>query len=589
MIHRIFSDLRSFKELRFQPGLNILVAEKSAGATDKQTRNGAGKTSLIEIIHFLTGAKADPKSLLRNDALLESSFGIDFDLQGTRTVVMRSGKNPARLVVEGNFEAWPITPSRDRKTGEYTISNANWKRVLASLLFGLDEPDSEDDEDCDASRPSFRSMFSYFVRRERGGAFQSPLKNSSMQQIGDQQMTVSYLLGLDWSVPQEWQQVRAREKKLADLKRALADGTLGDVVESAATLRTRLALGQEDARRLRDALTSFRVLEQYHEFEELASTLTRELADLSDGNALDHRYATEIESAIESEVPPPPEDLDRLYREADVILPESALRRFDEVRLFHESVLKNRKSYLADERTAALARVEERGKRMAEIDQRRSEVLGVLQSHGALEQFSRLQGELGRTEAAVEAIRQKFVTAETMESTQVRLDAERARLLQRLQQDYREQEAVLNRAILAFEGTSRALYEKGGSLTFGGGPNGPQIEIYIHGEKSRGIGNMQVFCFDMMLMQIIADRGIGPGFVVHDSHLFDGVDERQAGKALAIGAKLAEKTAHQYIVTMNSDALPTELPSGFTLEPHVLPIRLTDATETGGLFGIRFA
>ena len=54
MIHRMFSSLLTFKELEFKPGLNVLIAQKEAGASDKQTRNRAGKTSLIEIVHFLT-------------------------------------------------------------------------------------------------------------------------------------------------------------------------------------------------------------------------------------------------------------------------------------------------------------------------------------------------------------------------------------------------------------------------------------------------------------------------------------------------------------------------------------------------------
>jgi uncharacterized protein YydD (DUF2326 family) len=92
----------------------------------------------------------------------------------------------------------------------------------------------------------------------------------------------------------------------------------------------------------------------------------------------------------------------------------------------------------------------------------------------------------------------------------------------------------------------------------------------------------------MMLMQIASQRGLGPGFLVHDSHLFDGVDERQIGHALALGAQLAAKAGWQYIVTMNSDAIPTTVPAGFDLQKHILPVRLTDEMEDGGLFGIRF-
>lgn len=43
MIHTITSDLPSFKSLTFQPGLNILLADKSEGATDRQSRNEIGR------------------------------------------------------------------------------------------------------------------------------------------------------------------------------------------------------------------------------------------------------------------------------------------------------------------------------------------------------------------------------------------------------------------------------------------------------------------------------------------------------------------------------------------------------------------
>ena len=63
MIHAVRSDLQSFKTLTFGPGLNILVAEKSVGASYRQSRNGAGKTSFVELIHFLFGSDVDKESI----------------------------------------------------------------------------------------------------------------------------------------------------------------------------------------------------------------------------------------------------------------------------------------------------------------------------------------------------------------------------------------------------------------------------------------------------------------------------------------------------------------------------------------------
>ncbi len=67
----------------------------------------------------------------------------------------------------------------------------------------------------------------------------------------------------------------------------------------------------------------------------------------------------------------------------------------------------------------------------------------------------------------------------------------------------------------------------------------------------------------------------------------NGVDARQVVKALQLGAKMADSLGFQYIVTMNKDALPAALPKDFDLHQYIMPSRLTDATEDGGLFGIR--
>ncbi len=82
MIRRFGSDLASFKTLTFKPGLNILLADKSEGANDRQSRNGAGKTSFVELVHFLFGADARKESIFRSDALMEWTFDVAVDVAG---------------------------------------------------------------------------------------------------------------------------------------------------------------------------------------------------------------------------------------------------------------------------------------------------------------------------------------------------------------------------------------------------------------------------------------------------------------------------------------------------------------------------
>lgn len=572
MIHHIFSTLPSFKNLEgLKPGLNVLLAQKTDGATTKQTRNRAGKTSFVELVHFLLGADAGPESIFRTPELTEHTFRMDFDLKLERTVVERSGGSKAKI-----FVAAP-------PAAKVKFSATEWCNFLGEQMFGLSRLEA-----AGSKPPSFRSLFAYFVRRQASGAFMTPEKQATMQGTGDMQMALMFLLGLDWQIARDWQAVRDREKTLEELKKAASNGVFGSIIGKAAELRTELTIQESRLKKLHAEVETFQILPEYRELEVESAMLTRQLNDLANANTIDFSAMRDLESALTSEVPPDLEDLQAVYREAGIMLPGLVKRRYEDVKSFHESVVRNRKDYLSSELEAAKLRIELRDTKKAQLDQRRGEILGILKSHGALEQFLKLQGELGRLESEVESLRQRFEAAEQLEGTKNELEIERNRLTIRLRRDFAEQKDRLAEAIVAFEETSQRLYESAGSMTIDETSNGPVFKFPMQGQRSKGIKNMQIFCFDMMLMRLCAKRKMGPGFLIHDSHLFDGVDGRQVISALRLGAEIAQELGFQYIVTMNEDDAFKETIDGFDLNKYVLPTRLTDATEDGGLFGLRF-
>lgn len=572
MIHNIFSTLPSFKNLEdLKPGLNVLLAQKTEGATTQQTRNRAGKTSLVELVHFLLGADAGPGSIFRTPELAEYTFGMDFDLKLDRMVVERSGSTKAKIFV---------TVPPDERT---KFSPTEWCKYLGEQMFGLSSLEA-----ADSKPPSFRSLFAYFARRQASGAFMTPEKQATMQSTGDMQMALMFLLGLDWQIARDWQAVRDREKTLEELKKAAGNGVFGSVIGRAADLRTELTIQEVRLKKLYAELKTFQVLPEYRELEVESAALTRQLNELANANTIDFSAIRDLESALASEVPPDHEDLQAVYQEAGVVLPDLVKRRYEDVKSFHESVVRNRKDYLSSELDAAKLRIELRDNKKALLDARRVEILSILKSHGALEQFLKLQGELGRLESVVESLRQRFEAAEQLEGTKNELEIERNRLTIRLRRDFTEQKDRLAEAIVAFEETSQRLYKSAGSMTIDETSNGPVFKFPMQGQRSKGIKNMQIFCFDIMLMRLCSKRQIGPGFLIHDSHLFDGVDGRQVISALRVGAEVARELGFQYIVTMNEDDAFKETIEGFDLNEYVMETRLTDSTEDGGLFGIRF-
>lgn len=596
MIRRLGSNLASFKPLEFKPGLNILLADKSEGATNLHSRNGAGKTSLIELVHFLFGAEVRKESIFRSEALKTWDFDAHVDIQGDSVWVSRSGAERDIITIMGPVEDWPIQSRHNQITdlfenldnGKNSVEKTNdeWKTFLGSAWFGL--PNMSDGKG-ERNNPSFRRIFPYFARRQVDGGFQNPTQYSTKQPKWSEQVSLSYLLGLDWNISRGFESLRNRESTVREMRKASNSPDFNKIFGKSEDTLTRLVVAENRYELLREQIKAFEIIPQYKDLEREANEITAEVNSLNGENVIDARFVKQLEESLNDEGVADFEVVKKLYSEAKLTMPEKVWRRFDEVEMFHRAVMKNRRAHLAAEINSAKDRLSERDKRVSELDRRRRKIMKTLETGGALDHYNALREEAGRVETEVAELRQRVETAKQVEKTKEEVSIERSRLITALRDDIYERGDIIREAILAFESLSESLYENAGSLTVSATRSGPKFEVHIGRQRSKGISRMQIFCFDLMLTEISLKRGRGPGFLIHDSHLFDGVDERQVAKALQLGSERAEANGYQYIVTMNSDALPSEgFGRGFDVRDHVMDIELTDETDKGGLFGLRF-
>lgn len=577
MLLALRCDQPGFKTVEFSPGLNIILADRTREATSRDSRNGLGKSTLVEILHFcLGGTPAVPLTL---EPLRGWVFTLELSVAGRRVAVSREVGSRRVVRVEAETEGWPTQPDEDG-----TLRVEDWNDLLGVLMFGLPLRSREEQY-----APKFRSLISYFMRRGKD-AYSTPFEHYRKQAEWDKQVHNAFLLGLSWEVAADVQKVRDDKEILKQLAKASAAGLIQEVLGG--------SLGTLEAERVRLnsmaqveelSLASFQVHPLYRQIEADANTLTREMQAVSDARVRDSRLLDLYERHEGLEQAPTLQEVVALYEEAGAALAESVRRRLEEVEDFHRAVVENRRSYLSTEVSRLQGKITQADERIAALGTQRAALLQVLHSHGALDEFSRMQEIHQRTVARLADVQRRLADLRSLEEGQSALRIRREQLHQQAIHDYQERRPQWEPAIALFNRYSEAMYQRPGRLIINPLATGYKFDVEIERAGSQGIGNMKLFCYDLTIARLRADAGLpAPGFLFHDSLVFDGVDERQRSAAIMLAAQEASTGAFQYVCTMNSDQIPwADLPKSFPFDSFVR-LRLTDATPNGGLLGIRF-
>jgi uncharacterized protein YydD (DUF2326 family) len=582
MIHTIRCDQPNFKNIDFKPGFNVVLATRTMAATDKDSRNGAGKTTLVEIVHFCLGSSADKKNRLMAPPLRGWTFAVELDLRGNRYLVGRNTANPRKVMLEGDFRDWPIKPKKDKEADAFVLSTSQWIDVLGWLMFDL-APQAK----TNSYEPTFRSLFSYFARRGRD-AFSIPFEHFRRQTDWDKQVNSAFLLGLSWDYPAKLQKLKDQEKVVRQLRLAIKAGTFPDLLGTVGELESQKVRLEELITRRSEELRTFRVHPQYQEFQEQANLLQSAIRETNQENVTDRAMLSFYQESLVEERPPEAEKLAKMYQEAGVVWPDGVRKRLEDVQAFHDKLIVNRRAFLQTEISRLTLAIARRTEEVSRLSNERADVLSVLDTHGALAEYTEMQRLQNEEVAKLSAVNQKIANLKRIDEIKAQTRIERGQLQILARSFYEERRSDRERALSLFNQFSQALYNRPGELIIDVVEGGYRYNVEIERQDSQGVEQMKVFCYDLTLATLWAAKHLGPEFLIHDSTIFADVDERQKAHALELAARAAQAHGFQYICCLNSDSIPQEdFSEGFSLQPYVR-IELTDEGETGGLLGIRY-
>jgi len=568
MIHAVRCDKPTFRQVNFTEGLNVVLADRTQESTAKDSRNGLGKSTLIDIIHFCLGSQVRGRTKELAEALPEWTFHLDLSVSGTRMTISRSTSSASVVHVSEDGQ----------EAKEWTTPE--WISFLAESMFGLPK-------DRQKYAPSFRGLISYFVRNGKD-AYSSPFEHARKMKEAEKQVFNAYLLGLEWTIARDWQLLKDKKATLDNLRRAAEQGLIEQMVGSIGELEAKKVQLEARKERERRELESFRVHPQYEDIQSQANAITKQIHALMNKNLADDRLTELYKSSIIEEREPSAEGVAKVFNEAGIVFPEAVTKRLTDVVEFHEVLIQNRKGFLQQEIERRERSISDRQSRIETITNERAELMSVLRTHGALQEHNRLQQLHANTESQFRDVEHRIAILRKIEEGASAIKIDQETLLKRARQDLDERTELRKAAITLFNANSEALYDAPGNLIVDVGKAGYKFDVQIERSGSQGIDNMKVLCYDLMLAQLWTKRPCSPRFLIHDSTIFDGVDERQVAHAIELAAQESQDKGFQYICTLNSDAVPvSDFSKEFDFDSHVR-LTLTDATDEGRLMGIRF-
>lgn len=587
MIQEIRSNNPKFQTIRFNRGFNVILAdrEKAKKKDDsKDTRNGAGKSTLIEIIHFCLGASVGKNSPFKADELRSWSFTIVMDILGKNYTFTRFTDKSSKIYIEGDAESLGLDIKYDKKQHLYYVGVTKFTEGMLSAMYNLEKNDNR------KYTPSFRELISYCIRRGIDG-YRNAFEFFPKQKVYSVQECNAYFLGLNLDYASQFQEIKDKVKGIGDYKKAAGSGILGDKRLNIGELNTAVITLEKECAELKEQLESFKVHPQYAEITKEADEYTEQIHDIVNQITIKKQLLMNYEKSVTAEENDIGySDIEQIYNEAGVVFDSSLKKKLDEVINFHNVIIENRKNYLQGEIEKIKSSIKEQENNLKEKSEKRADLLEILSDHGALEEYTAMQERYALGIQRLKGVRENLTLAQTIEDSKSRITIENQELLLKSRRDYMERMPSLEKAISIFRNNSEVLYAEPGILTVDLEDTGYKFDVKIKRSKSQGINYMKVMCYDLMLMELRQQKERFPDFLIHDSTIFDGVDERQVAKSLILAMDKTVECQYQYICLMNSDTVPEREMSKQDMDRFSRSVirRISDKDDESGLLGIRF-
>jgi uncharacterized protein YydD (DUF2326 family) len=560
----------SFNTISFnRTGLSLILATQKVDDAQK-TYNSTGKSLSIALTHFCLGSNSI-KQLEKH--LPDWEFSLTFEINGVEYISRRATKNQTQIFLN------------DKK---YRLTDFN--AFLFDLLF---EPTS------DLDSISFRSLISRFIRPGRG-SYKDATTFIDKEKPYAELVNNTYLLGLDpkfvfekFKLKKELDDANSfihQFENKAEFQKLVSDSGGKNLDITIRNLK-------DTAERLKQALESFEVADDYHIIKEEADDYARLIAERQNDITRLQNAVKNIETTLALRKDVAVDKVIRLYEEAQVELPEMLKRSVQEVEQFHKALLSDRTNRLSKEKQQFEKQIQQLTAEIGALGEQQSKRLQMLRGKGALDQYIALSQKLSETEERLQRYElfREITTQQKNKINEIQISLKAGNIAAN---NYLTETAmpVLDENISLFQSIVHKCYDdKSAGIEIENNEGNNQIRFninpFIDSDGGGGINKVKVFCFDWTLL--LAQHCHKVKFIWHDSLIFEGVDPRQRATLLKFAYEESERHGFQYIIALNQDEFEAARKDLEALDPG-LPdkilkrrvLELTDESDAKKLLGV---
>jgi uncharacterized protein YydD (DUF2326 family) len=224
-----------------------------------------------------------------------------------------------------------------------------------------------------------------------------------------------------------------------------------------------------------------------------------------------------------------------------------------------------------------------------------NELLGYLDTHGALDEYTSLNKKLSDLKLRKKRLEEYHNILKSYKKKLRDIQTEYAERNKEAEEYLESIESLLEMIMGTFRDLSKTFYDKkpgGIKITNNEGENTQRFEIHakIQDDSADGVNEVKIFCFDMTILLLQMNHTMK--FLFHDSRLFSNMDPRQRYTLFKLAYQKTQNKNFQYIATVNEDTLQsfrdlmTHEEYETIIENNII-LTLTDESERSKLLGIQ--